>query len=83
MARGSPCRTHADLEPIVERINLVRIMMRKEADLECDATARTFEVVLEKVLTGVELIARRNHLLNFRKRFGTRTSENQRACRYD
>ena len=30
------------LDLIVERIRFVRTMMRKEADLECDATARTF-----------------------------------------
>ena len=38
----------------------MRTTMRKEAVLESDAAARTFEVVLEKVLTSVETLVRTN-----------------------
>eukprot|EP00450_Noctiluca_scintillans_P011718 CAMPEP_0194490858 /NCGR_PEP_ID=MMETSP0253-20130528/9934_1 /TAXON_ID=2966 /ORGANISM="Noctiluca scintillans" /LENGTH=214 /DNA_ID=CAMNT_0039331539 /DNA_START=31 /DNA_END=675 /DNA_ORIENTATION=- len=44
-----------DLDTIVGRIRLMRTTMRKEAHLECDAIARTFDAGLEKLLTGVEL----------------------------
>ena len=37
-------------EAIVVRIRFMRTTIRKEADLECDATARMFQVVLENVL---------------------------------
>lgn len=48
------------MKPIVERIRLVRTMMRKETVLECDAIARTFDAVWEKVLTCVDLFVGTN-----------------------
>ena len=50
-----------DSDPIVGRIRFVRTTMRKEVVLECHATARTFEGVLEKVLCTFCL----NHLKFF------------------
>ena len=38
----------------------MRTTMRKEVVLECDAAVRTFEVVLEKVLTSVETLVGTN-----------------------
>ena len=49
-----------DLDTIVGRIRLMRTTMRKEAQLECDAIARTFDVGLEKLFTGVELFVGTN-----------------------
>ena len=49
-----------DLDTIVGRIRLMRTTMRKEAHLECDAIARTFDVGLEKLFIGVELFVRNN-----------------------
>ena len=40
-----------DLDTIVGRVRLMRTTMRKEAQLECDAIARTFDAGLEKLLT--------------------------------
>ena len=40
-----------DLDTIVGRVRFMRTTMRKEAQLECDAIARTFDAGLEKLLT--------------------------------
>ena len=50
----------SDLDTIVGRIRLMRTTMRKEAHLECDAIARTFDAGLEKLFTGVELFVGTN-----------------------
>ena len=45
--------THAEHDAQRSRIG-VRRTMRKEAELECDAIARSFDAVLDTVLRGVE-----------------------------
>ena len=57
-----------DADLIAGRIRLVRTTMRKEAVLDGDAIARTFEVVLKKVFTSVETLVGTNSS-NFAKRF--------------
>ena len=71
-----------DLDTIVGRIRLMRTTMRREAHLECDAIARTFDAGLEKLFTGYELFVGTNSS-SFCNRFCTSSTEVQCACRYD
>ena len=68
-----------DLDTIVGRVRLVRTTVRKEAHLECDAIARTFDAGLEKLLT--ELFVGTNSS-GFCNRVCTSTTEVQCPCGY-